>query len=98
MMPHKLIIFISIIFLSACSPFSINTGLGGAYVNNVPETHITGHEQFHLSLEVEKPITENLSSFTGWNHYSNGSKLGMGKEPNHGLDFFGTRFVYKFKF
>lgn len=83
---------------TACSPFSVNVGVGAAYVVNVPEKRLTGHEQFHVSVELEKPITDNLSVVTGWEHTSNGAHLGIGRFPNRGLDMIGTKFEYKFQF
>lgn len=85
---------ILVLLLQGCSS-SVTFGIGGAFVETVPSELITGHEQFHLSLEHEYIIDESISIETGWHHFSNGSKLGIGNKPNHGLDFFGSQLKFR---
>ena len=95
---QKYVLWLLLVLLSGCSPFSVNIGAGGTYVLDVPETRITGHEQFYFKLEVEKPVTDNLSVITGWNHISNGAQLGIGRYPNYGIDLFNAHVEYRFQF
>ena len=73
--------------LSSCSPV-IKTGVGFGYVDNIPQTHLTGHEQFRFRVAVEQPIHDNMNLVIDWNHWSNGAGLGIGRLPNYGLDFY----------
>jgi len=87
------LILAAFLILTGCSA-SITAGV--AYINDVPASHITGHEQFHIGLEAEYKITDRLSCVSGWDHYSNGAQLGIGNYPNEGMDFFGFDVKYKF--
>lgn len=89
----KLVVLICFV-ICGCSPV-LRIGAGFTYAEKIPKTHLTGHEQFHLSLEVEQPLTDNLSLVGGYNHVSNGADLGVGNYPNHGLDFYGARLEYR---
>jgi hypothetical protein len=86
---------ICLISLIGCSPV-LHVGAGFGYVRDIPASHLTGHEQFHLKAEIEQPITDNLSLYGGWNHISNGAQIGIGKRPNQGLDIIGARVEAEF--
>ena len=43
----------TIFLLQGCT---LTAGIGGAFAPNVPREYITGHEQFHLSIEGEAPL------------------------------------------
>ena len=81
-------------FLAGCSPV-LRIGAGFTYAEKIPTTHLTGHEQFHLSIELEQRMTEHWSVVGGYNHISNGADLGIGRHPNRGLDFYGARLEYR---
>lgn len=88
---HKWVMWFALfIFLTGCSPV-LHVGVGLGFVRNIPTGHLTGHEQFHLKVEVEQSITDSLSIYGGWNHISNGAQIGIGQRPNQGLDILGAR-------
>ena len=80
------------ILLQGCT---LTAGIGGAFAPNVPREYITGHEQFHVSIEHTVAITEKVSVVTSGHHYSNGAKFGIGRYPNKGMDFIGTQVKVK---
>ena len=80
------------LLLSGC----VEVGFGVAKVNSVPESHLTGHEQFHISVSHRHRVSESFVVETQWHHFSNGAQLGIGNHPNYGLDFFGTQLKYGF--
>ena len=91
----KLLLLITAL-LCGCSPV-VKIGAGFAYVETVPGSHLSGHEQFHLSVQAQQPINDRWSIVGGWNHYSNGAGLGIGNWPNGGLDFYGVGLEYVIK-
>lgn len=82
------------VLLGGCSP-TYKVGVGYGKVLHEPN-RLTGRDQFHLKIEAIQPITERWSINTGWHHYSNGSKLGIGQDPNYGLDFFTAGLEFTF--
>jgi len=88
---------VAIVALALCLSGCLEVGIGPAYVANIPKTHLTGHEQFHISVGNRTQLTENIVLQTEWNHFSNGAQLGIGRYPNYGLDFFSTRVIYIIK-
>ena len=88
----KPLILFTIVLLQGCT---LTAGIGGAFAPNVPREYITGHEQFHLSIEHTVVISESVSVETAWHHYSNGAHLGIGRHENRGMDFLGTQVKVK---
>lgn len=98
MKPLAAILFL--LLTSACANIqqsSILVGVGGAYIPTVPGDQMTGHNQFHLSLEYVVPVNDIIDIRTSYNHYSNGAQLGIGRYPNQGFDSIGTQFVLRIK-
>jgi len=75
-----------ILLLTGCQP---RFQAGFSFVENVPESRLTGHEQFHFAVQGTREISENVRLVGGWQHLSNGAGLGIGRLPNHGIDTFG---------
>jgi hypothetical protein len=85
-------LIVACLLLSGC----VEVGLGVSRVHYIPDSHLTGHGQFHISVSHRHDISKNVVLETQWNHYSNGAQLGIGEYPNYGLDFYGTQLKYKF--
>ena len=88
----KRLILIICVLLGGC----VEIGIGVARVHNVPTSHLTGNEQFHISVTHRYDVSDKVVIETQWNHFSNGAQLGIGKFPNYGLDFYGSQVKYKF--
>jgi hypothetical protein len=91
----RLLLLLFFITFQGCS---LTVGFGGAYLNRIPRQFLTGHEQFHVSAEVSKELTDTSSLNAAIHHLSNGSKIGIGNKPNKGFEFVGIQYKYRFDF
>ena len=91
---YRLIIILTAMIVSGCG--SVEVGIGPAYLLNVPERHLTGSTQFHVSAVHRASISDRVTVETGWNHISNGAQIGIGGYPNRGIDIFSTQLKYRF--
>ena len=88
----KNVMLVLVVFLCGC----VEIGLGVARVGNVPESHMSGSEQFHISVSHRYNVSEKVVIETQWHHFSNGAHIGIGNFPNKGLDFYGSQVKYSF--
>ena len=96
MKPLAAILFL--LLTSACANIQqgkVYAGVGVAYIPTVPGDVMTGHEQFHISLDYVVQVTDIIDIRTSWNHQSNGAQLGIGSYPNQGFDSIGTQLVFR---